>query len=395
LRLVHISDLHLGYRQYQRLTPAGINQREADVASAFRRAIDRIIELHPDVILVAGDVFHSVRPSNPAILHAFQQFSRLVSALPDATIVMVSGNHDTPRSTETGWIVRLFSQLGISVVDGEPRHIPVPAKDLNVLAVPHVLHHVKMDPDPAFGCNVLLIHTRLRGVTPGHDASDDRPIWEIDAADLNAPLWSYVALGHYHVFREVLPNAFYSGSIEYTSNNPWGELREEAAMRISGKGFIEYDTDTGVHTFHAIPLSRSLVDLTWLNARGKTAIEIDEMIRASVDSCPGGIDDKVVRLVLRDVPRHIARELDHTAIRGYKRRALHFLLDTRRPDIARPSQMGSGAPGTRRSLEDTVREKLNARELEPDIDRQALVQLALDYLRHAEAADAVKAEVEA
>jgi hypothetical protein len=32
LRLVHLADLHLGYRQYQRLTPRGINQREADVA---------------------------------------------------------------------------------------------------------------------------------------------------------------------------------------------------------------------------------------------------------------------------------------------------------------------------------------------------------------------------
>ena len=33
MRLVHLSDLHLGYRQYQRLTPGGINQREADVAA--------------------------------------------------------------------------------------------------------------------------------------------------------------------------------------------------------------------------------------------------------------------------------------------------------------------------------------------------------------------------
>ena len=37
----------------------------------------------------------------------------------------------------------------------------------------------------------------------------------------------YVALGHYHVYREIAPNAFYSGSIEYTSPNVWGELVEE------------------------------------------------------------------------------------------------------------------------------------------------------------------------
>ena len=86
MRLVHLADLHIGYRQYQRLTPAGINQREADVAATFRRAIDKTIELRPDFVLIAGDVFHSVRPSNPAILHAFLQFARLVSSLPDAKI---------------------------------------------------------------------------------------------------------------------------------------------------------------------------------------------------------------------------------------------------------------------------------------------------------------------
>ena len=82
MRLVHLADLHLGFRQYQRLTPGGINQREADVARTFEAAIDRIIELAPEVVLFAGDIFHSVRPSNPAILHAFIHFSRLAQQLP-------------------------------------------------------------------------------------------------------------------------------------------------------------------------------------------------------------------------------------------------------------------------------------------------------------------------
>ena len=43
MRLVHLADLHLGYRQYQRLTPQGINQREADVATAFKRAVDKVV----------------------------------------------------------------------------------------------------------------------------------------------------------------------------------------------------------------------------------------------------------------------------------------------------------------------------------------------------------------
>ena len=39
---------------------------------------------------------------------------------------------------------------------------------------------------------------------------------------------------------------------------------------------------------------------------------------------PGGIDDKVVRLVVRDLPRHITRQLDHKQLREFRRRALHF-----------------------------------------------------------------------
>ncbi len=73
MRLVHLSDLHLGFRQYQRLTPTGVNQREADVAVTFRTVIDRVIALKPDLVIVAGDVFHTVRPTNQAILHAFLQ----------------------------------------------------------------------------------------------------------------------------------------------------------------------------------------------------------------------------------------------------------------------------------------------------------------------------------
>ena len=102
MRLVHLADLHLGFRQYQRLTAAGINQREADVGASVARAIEATIALRPDAVVIGGDVFHSVRPSNSAILHAYRLFLKLRTALPDAAIVMVAGNHDAPRTTDAG-----------------------------------------------------------------------------------------------------------------------------------------------------------------------------------------------------------------------------------------------------------------------------------------------------
>jgi exonuclease SbcD len=102
VKLAHIADPHLGIRQFHRQTSGGINQREADVAAAFKAAIDGVIAQRPDAVVVAGDLFHSVRPTNAAIVFAFRQFQRLRDALPGAPLVLIAGNHDTPRSTETG-----------------------------------------------------------------------------------------------------------------------------------------------------------------------------------------------------------------------------------------------------------------------------------------------------
>jgi hypothetical protein len=384
MRLVHLSDLHLGYRQYQRLTPSGINQREWDVANAFHRAVERIIDIRPDVVLVAGDVFHNVRPTNSAILKTFSEFSRLRGALPDARVIIVAGNHDLPRTREMGGILRLFAELGVSVVDGGAERLHFPELDLSVLCVPDMPGaKPALVPDPDARFNVLMLHGEVEGVLPRGAAAIDRASMEVTTEELGAARWSYVALGHYHVYRQVAPNAFYSGSIEYTSANMWGELVEERQSGISGKGLIERDLETGMHVFHDIPSARALVDLPRIAGRGMSAADLDAAIAERVARCEGGIDDKIVRIVARDVPRHIARDLDHKALREYKRRALHFHLDARRPELLRLH--ASGSPGRRPSLVETVQEKLRSRVLESDIDRDALVALAIRYLDEATA----------
>ncbi|HEX9565856.1 MAG TPA: DNA repair exonuclease [Gemmatimonadaceae bacterium] len=386
MRLVHLSDLHLGYRQFQRQTAAGINQREADVAAVFRSAIDKVIEIKPDLVLFAGDVFHNVRPSNPAILLAFTQFSRLAHALPDATIVMVAGNHDAPRSAETVCILRLFAPLGIHVVDAEARRLTFPERDLSVLAVPgRPAPRPALRPDPGFARNVLVMHAEMQGVIPLSPSDTERAALQVVPEDIGFGQWTYVAMGEYHVFRQLAPNAFYSGSIEYTSFNIWGELQEEKEVRIRGKGIVEFDLAKGRRTFHSLAPARALVDLPVVDAQGLTAADIDAAIQANVDRWPGGIDDRIVRQVVIDIPRHVYRELDHRAVREYKRRTLSFQLDTRRPELIR--QSASGAAGRRASLTDTVRDWLWSRTIPPDVDREALVELGLKYLGDAESAE--------
>src|SRR3954466_9906846 len=137
VKVDHLADPHPGARHYHRQTSAGINPREADVARAFRLAVDGVIAAAPELVVVAGDLFHSVRPTNAAIVFAFRQFQRLREALPTAPIVLIAGNHDTPRSTETGTILRLFEELGVDVATDEARRWVYPALDFSVLAVPH------------------------------------------------------------------------------------------------------------------------------------------------------------------------------------------------------------------------------------------------------------------
>jgi hypothetical protein len=386
MRLVHLADLHLGFRQYQRLTPAGINQREADVASTVQRAAAQIIACAPDVIVVGGDVFHSVRPSNPAILHAFRVFSLLRDQLPETPIVMVAGNHDAPRTAETGCILRLFREIGVYVADAKAELFTFAAQSLAILAVPDVpgIERPPLLPPEGFTHRVLLLHGEVAGMLPAHAAPADRAAIEIPVDELHADRWSYVALGHYHVYREVAPGAYYSGSLDYTSSNPWGELKEEREQRVPGKGFIEHDLTTGAHRFHPVAPSRPLLDLEPIDASGMSASDLDRAILARVETAPGGIDDRVVRVTVRQVPRHIVRELDHTALREYRKRAMHFHLDARRPEPLSRRRTGEGGPGRRQTLSEIVADRLRERVVPEGVDRDALVTLGLRYLQQAE-----------
>jgi DNA repair exonuclease SbcCD nuclease subunit len=229
------------------------------------------------------------------------------------------------------------------------------------------------------------MHSELRGIIPLSSADTERAALQVDPDDIGYDRWSYVAMGEYHIHRKLHHNAYYSGAIEYTSFNIWGELQEEKEARLRGKGIVEYDVEAKKKVFHSLEPARPLIDLPVVSAKGATAADVDGVIRNNVETWPGGIDDCIVRQVVIDIPRHVSRELDQRALREYKRRALSFQLDPRRPEVLR--QTGSGAAGRKASLTDTVREWLWARTLPPDVSREALVELGLRYLKQAESAE--------
>ena len=381
VKVAHLADPHLGARQYHRQTSAGINQREADVARAFRLAVDGVIAAAPDLVVVAGDLFHSVRPTNAAIVFAFRQVQRLREALPGAPIVLVAGNHDTPRSVETGSILRLFEELGVDVAADQARRLVYPKLDVAVLAVPHqalVSERPPLRPEGSEGRQLLVLHGEIEGVFPFDRSSVEYGGAVIGLNELAPTEWSYVALGHYHVRHQVAPRAWYAGALEYVSPNLWGELADEARHGHRTKGWLLVDLDAGTVAPQPIEPARAILDLPPIPGEGMAAAALDRLIADRLAEVPGGIADKILRLRVYDVPRHVGRELDHTAIRGFKVEALHFHLDVRRPEIQRA--VGVGAPGRRQPLPELVRDYLSRRPLPAEIDREAFVRLGGELL---------------
>jgi DNA repair protein SbcD/Mre11 len=382
VKLAHIADPHLGIRQYHRQTAGGINQREADVAQAFRAAIDGVIRAVPDIVVIAGDLFHSVRPTNAAIVFAFRQLQRLRDAMPKAPIVLIAGNHDTPRSVETGSILRLFEEVGVEVATTEARRLVYPDLDLSIFAVPRQAllapERPVLRPEGPERHQLLVVHLEVEGEYSIHRGAGDFGGAVVDRRELNLEDWTYVALGHYHTQHQVARNAWYAGALDYIGPNIWGERADESEHGDHGKGWLLVDLDSGKVERRRVPAAREVLDLEPVRAETKSATAIDAEVAFRLATIPGGLSDKIVRLRIYDIPRHVARELNHAAIRGYKADALHFHLDLRRPEIQRT--VGVGAPGRRQTLPELVSSYLSGRPLPAELDRGEFVRLGQELM---------------
>src|SRR2546426_7559236 len=387
MKLAHLADLHLGFRQFDRQTAKGANQRELDVAEVFKRAVNDLLEQKPELIVVAGDLFHSVRPTNAAILYCFRQLQRLRTGLPHTPIVVIAGEHDTPRSTETGSILRLYEALGVEIAVEEARRIVFPKLDCAVLAVPQQALAQTERPAlrPEAGgptLNVLVTHGVYGGL------GEVRGTMDYGGAELSREIlapenWDYIALGHYHTAQSVATNAWYSGSLEYLPPNPWGQLQDEGAQKKSkrsGKGYLLVELPGARVAFRPLAPVRRHIDLAPIRGAGLNAKELDAQIAERVADAK--IDDQIVRLLVWDVDRATARDLDHAAIRGYKARALNFQLDLRRPEAQRTLGTTGSSP-RRQTLTETVRDFLGRRPLDAELNRETFVTLGVEYLETA------------
>jgi len=89
LRIAHISDTHLGYRQY------GLDERENDIYDAFNQIVEKILEERVDIVIHSGDLFDSYKPP----IKALKVFKEAIKKLSDNRVKIFSilGDHDTPK----------------------------------------------------------------------------------------------------------------------------------------------------------------------------------------------------------------------------------------------------------------------------------------------------------
>ena len=88
---VHAADLHLGYAQYN------LETRRADFDKAFQELVDKTLELKPDFLIVAGDIFQEARPLNSTLESVIQNLRRLRDA--KIPVLAVDGSHDAAPNT--------------------------------------------------------------------------------------------------------------------------------------------------------------------------------------------------------------------------------------------------------------------------------------------------------
>lgn len=377
MRLVHLADLHVGNVRLDAQAPDGRNQREVDVSETLLRVVEQVIAIAPDLVVVAGDIFDKSRPRNHALTTAFRAFRRLRDALPQTPVVLIAGNHDRPTGVggvDHSLLLHLEDIGGVSVVHDHAERLRF--GDLSILCVPeHVAHLTDLVPDPRALRNVLLLHGEIGGVIPGTRAGQHT----IEPERLQDHLWDYVALGHYHVTCQVGPRAWYAGAMDYTSSNVWGELADEAARGLTGKGFLDVDlsADPCLVIRHAIPGTRPWLDLPRIDGRDLSAREIDELVTAQVEAAP--IDGAVVRQVVTNVPRDRQAEMTTLRRKAWIQRALSITVDPRTPATA--ERLLDAATPTRLSLDDRLRACIAACVIpdEQPGDRERLLELAAEY----------------
>lgn len=217
MKLIHLSDLHLG----KRLSEFSLIEDQAYILTKILNVID---EERPDAVLIAGDVYDKSVPSAEAV-ELFDDFLVRLAGRSwhgrRPQIFVISGNHDSPERLAFGG--RLMDASGVHLSPVYSGHVaPFTLEDgygkVNVYMLPFVKpgHVRRFFPDrkiesytdalaAAIGDmhpdfterNILIAHQFVTGAELSE--SEEVSVGGLDNVDVSVfDGFDYVALGHIH-----------------------------------------------------------------------------------------------------------------------------------------------------------------------------------------------------
>ena len=112
MKFFHLSDLHIGLKLMNR------DLRE-DQEYILSKIVETAAVEKPDAVVIAGDIYDKAVPSAEAV-EVFDQFlEKLTEAVPDAVVMMISGNHDSAPRIDC--FRKVLSRQNVYMVGQPPR----------------------------------------------------------------------------------------------------------------------------------------------------------------------------------------------------------------------------------------------------------------------------------
>lgn len=254
MKLIHLSDLHLG----KRVNEFSMLEDQAFILQEILRIID---EEQPQAVVLAGDIYDKSVPSGEAV-QLFDGFLWELSSR-KLQVFVISGNHDSPERLSFGG--RLMEGSGIHlapVYSGkvEPAVLEDAYGPVNVYLLPFLkpAHVRRYFPEEEIGSytealgkavEALEIHKEQRNVLVTHQfvtgasRSDSEEISvggsdNVDASVFDA--FDYVALGHIHGPQNIgSPRIRYCGTPLKYSFSEAGQQKSVTVAELKEKGSLE------------------------------------------------------------------------------------------------------------------------------------------------------------
>ena len=236
VRLAHLADTHLGYKQYN------LEEREKDIYDALEEIGDRILEEHADIVVHSGDLFDSPRPT-PQAYFAFKKFLKKLDG--KVKFFAVLGDHDKPKSRGVAPHVLFDDQVQVLGVNANAEHQSVSVGGQDVLvaglsSLSRAYRVVLVEELKKLGAlqlggkvGVLVLHEGIDKFFPfGSELS-------LDEVPRN---FSYVAMGHLHAR---IKASFGEGELAYPGSSEIIRKDEISGWRKLGKGFYIVDLEGG------------------------------------------------------------------------------------------------------------------------------------------------------